>query len=253
MNFLAIETATDVCSVAVMADGSIVSSENLHKPRSHSERLVPMIAECLAEAALKPADLDVVALSAGPGSYTGLRIGASTAKGIVFATGAQLVGVSTLQAMAYPVLLDSGGPVIPILASRRGEYYLAAFTRHDSGEIITLETESIVSQDDIASHVNGLRIENGIIVLPDAADNSIQASHSRGVEDRYSSNWIEKIETETSFRVNGVRISAENTAFCASVRAENQLFDDASIFEPYYLRDFQARKPSRSIFDRLSF
>ena len=120
---LGIETAADVCAVALLDGGDVVVRSALHVPRAHGRRLAPLISEALAHAGRAPADLDLVAVSAGPGSYTGLRIGMATAKGLCLATGAGLAAVPTLRALAH----DADGPTVVALPSRRGEVYAALY------------------------------------------------------------------------------------------------------------------------------
>lgn len=125
---LGIETATDVCAVALLSDDDLLAEASVRLPRSHGRRLAPLVAEALAHAGRPAADLGLVAVSAGPGSYTGLRIGMSTAKGLCLAVGADLVAVPTLHALAEgAVPFVSEGPVVVALPSRRGEVYAAAF------------------------------------------------------------------------------------------------------------------------------
>lgn len=120
---LGIETAADVCAVALLDGADVLVRSSVHVPRAHGRRLAPLVAEALAHAGRASADLDLVAVSAGPGSYTGLRIGMSTAKGLCLATGASLAAVPTLRALAHAV----AGPVLVALPSRRGEVYAAVY------------------------------------------------------------------------------------------------------------------------------
>ena len=123
---LGIETATDVCAVGVTRGDAVLAAAAVHVPRSHATRLARLVDEMLAHARLTPADLDVVAVSAGPGSYTGLRIGASLARGLCLATGARLVGVPTMAALAAEAedRGRDGEALVVALPSRRGELYL---------------------------------------------------------------------------------------------------------------------------------
>ncbi|MDT0631865.1 tRNA (adenosine(37)-N6)-threonylcarbamoyltransferase complex dimerization subunit type 1 TsaB [Rubrivirga sp. S365] len=120
---LGIETAADVCAVALLDGDDLLVRSAVHVPRAHGRRLAPLVAEALAHAGRDAADLDLVAVSAGPGSYTGLRIGMSTAKGLCLSTGAGLAAVPTLRALADGV----GGAVVVALPSRRGEVYAALY------------------------------------------------------------------------------------------------------------------------------
>ena len=120
---LGIETAADVCAVALLDGDAVLVASSVWVPRAHGRRLAPLVAEALAHAGRAPADLDLVAVSAGPGSYTGLRIGMATAKGLCLATGAGLAAVPTLRALAD----GAGGAVVVALPSRRGEVYAAVY------------------------------------------------------------------------------------------------------------------------------
>ncbi len=103
MKLLALECSSgEGLSVAVLEDGNLVRDLGMSAPRQHVEKLAPLVAEILGNLAWKPADLGAVALSLGPGSFTGLRCSLAFAKGLCFATGARLLGVSTLEAWAWP-------------------------------------------------------------------------------------------------------------------------------------------------------
>ncbi|WP_412063090.1 tRNA (adenosine(37)-N6)-threonylcarbamoyltransferase complex dimerization subunit type 1 TsaB [Rubrivirga sp. IMCC45206] len=123
MFILAIETASDVCAIALLDDDAVAVQASIAVPRSHGRRLAPLIQEALAHAGRSAADLDLVGVSIGPGSYTGLRIGLGVAKGLAVASGAEIVGVPTLRALAD----GSHGPVAAVLPSRRGEVYAAVY------------------------------------------------------------------------------------------------------------------------------
>ena len=120
---LGLDTATDVCAIALLDGDAALFEATLAVPRSHGRRLAPLVAEAFAHVGRPPSDLELVAVSAGPGSYTGLRIGMSTAKGLALATGAALVAVPTLSALAASA--PGAGPVAVVLPSRRGEVYAA--------------------------------------------------------------------------------------------------------------------------------
>lgn len=122
---LGIDTATDVCAVALLDGDDLVFEARIHLPRSHGRRLAPLVREAFAHIGRAPADLGLVAVAAGPGSYTGLRIGTSTAKGLALATGAAVIGVPTLRALAASS--TATGAVCAVLPSRRGEVYAAVY------------------------------------------------------------------------------------------------------------------------------
>jgi tRNA threonylcarbamoyladenosine biosynthesis protein TsaB len=135
MTLLALETATDTCGVAVWQDGRVTAQGHLHRPRIHAERLTPLVEDVLGHAGGERAALDAVAVSMGPGSYTGLRIGVSTAKGWALATEADLVGVPTLEAYAARLqpVAARGDVLVALLDARRDEVYAGAYRRTADG------------------------------------------------------------------------------------------------------------------------
>lgn len=127
MNLLAIDTSSDACSVALDQDGSR-SAEHVVKPREHTRILLPMIRSLLDEARLQPADLDAIVLGNGPGSFIGMRIGASVAQGIAFAAGIQIAPVSSLAAIALEAAEESGAESVAIAQdARMNEVYFGQF------------------------------------------------------------------------------------------------------------------------------
>lgn len=136
MLVLGIETATDVCAVGLVDASGDVADLSLVRPRQHGARLADLVQSALHAAGVAPEALDAVAVSAGPGSYTGLRIGVSTAKGLCLATGASLVAVPSLRAMASGVRAQAGpATIVPVLPSRRGEVYVAAYRQEVAGMV----------------------------------------------------------------------------------------------------------------------
>lgn len=134
MRLLALDTATSVCAVALMEDGRAVVEYSPVLHRTHSQRLVPLLDQALAEAGWSRSHLDAIAVGAGPGSFTGVRIGMTTAKALAFALDRPLATVSTLEASALSPLLGEAGSgpaaddlVCPLLDARRGEVYTALY------------------------------------------------------------------------------------------------------------------------------
>ena len=123
---LMIETSTECCSVAVCDGARILASRFDGTPRRQSSMLVPYIVEILQEAGLKGSELDAVAVSEGPGSYTGLRVGVSTAKGYCFGAGKPLLGIDTLQILACQAE-GSFDRIVAMIDARRMEVYAATF------------------------------------------------------------------------------------------------------------------------------
>ncbi len=134
MIVLGIETATAVCAVALVDDDVVRAERRYEIPQAHSEKLMECVDDCLKSAGLILSSIDGIAISIGPGSFTGLRIGLSVAKGLAFAAGKPLVGVPTLEALALqPVRKDIGEAddvIVPMIDARRDEVYTAIFRRH---------------------------------------------------------------------------------------------------------------------------
>lgn len=122
---LSIETATSVCSVALHQDGEAVAHTQLFVDRSHSEYLVPIIEDLLKNSNHYPKDLSAVAISGGPGSYTGLRIGTAAAKGFCYGLSVPLISIGTLEAMAYGMrsFVDADTLLCPVIDARRTAIY----------------------------------------------------------------------------------------------------------------------------------
>jgi tRNA threonylcarbamoyladenosine biosynthesis protein TsaB len=130
MRIIAIDTALAACSAAVLDTGygGIVASESLPMIRGHAEELMPLLRRVMTEAAMTFADIDRIAVTTGPGSFTGLRVGISAARGIALATGTPIVGLSTLSAYAAPhMAADDRFPVVAAIDARHAHVYLQVF------------------------------------------------------------------------------------------------------------------------------
>jgi tRNA threonylcarbamoyladenosine biosynthesis protein TsaB len=130
MRILALETSTSACTVGVIADKVVLSELTLQVPRAHSTRLMPLIAQAVAESGLHKGEIDGIAVGVGPGSFTGLRIGLATAKGLAFALDKPCVGVSTLKAMAYATGAQIG-LVVSMLDAKRGDLFAGVYAAGD--------------------------------------------------------------------------------------------------------------------------
>lgn len=137
MTILGIDTSTARCAVAVVSDGKLLAAMTAGAPQAHAEKLLSIIDACLLAAPAAHGRPDAVAVASGPGSFTGLRIGFSTAKGICFARGSALVAVPTFDAWAYAVSKDdrvgAGGSMLAVLPAARDEAYAALFRRTGTG------------------------------------------------------------------------------------------------------------------------
>ena len=213
---LCIETATKSCSVALAKDGHLVAvKEEVSEQYSHSEQLTVFIEQLLQQEGLKVSDLDAIAVSSGPGSYTGLRIGVSTAKGLCYASDVPLIAVSTLGAMAqamkdkYPE-----AQLCPMLDARRMEVYCALYSKSQASPVVA----KIIDQDSFWRNCTRTPLFFG-----DGADK------------------CQDVLTHTNAHFElGVYPSAANMIPLAQDKFQNQDFEDIAYFEPFYLKDFVA-------------
>jgi tRNA threonylcarbamoyladenosine biosynthesis protein TsaB len=243
LNLVALETATAVCSVALWIDGDVVVEAALNRPRAHAENLVPLISDALRYGGIAARDLDAVAVSAGPGSFTGLRIGASTAKGLASAVDAELVAVPSLEALAYSAseavgAIGTSDIILAAFDARRDEVFAAAFRRQPSGCLDVHRETTAVSLVDLA---DWLGMVAGTVFL--AGDGSAKVQ----------SEWGTGMPEVRSLSDAVVRPSAASVARLGAERLARGETVDVAEFEPFYLKEFVAKLPSASAFARLPF
>lgn len=231
---LLIETATDVCSVAVSEGNEILSSGHITEARSQASQLAPLIQDTVSRAGMQISGLAAVAVSSGPGSYTGLRVGVSTAKGICFGAGIPLIGIETLTAIACGTLKTGaaqedpdGTVIIPMIDARRMEVYTALY---DSSAQRISETEAIVLTPDTFSGTLGKY--RRVIFTGDGA-----AKYENMLPEQYKDRCI--------FLPS--RPEAADMAAAAFLALKEKKFEDTAYFEPFYLKEFIAADPSRKI------
>ncbi|MEX0747884.1 MAG: tRNA (adenosine(37)-N6)-threonylcarbamoyltransferase complex dimerization subunit type 1 TsaB [Rhodothermales bacterium] len=237
MILLGIETATSICGVALLRDDLIVAESILDRPRAHSEFLVPMIGDLLRHADLAPADLTAIAVSSGPGSYTGLRIGVSTAKGLAAAVDASIVAVPSLEGVAEVVrpFAESGDLIVPAFHARRHEIFAASFRVHARDGLESVQAPQAIG------------LEAAVAWLDDHTAESIWL-----VGDGWK--FMAESAIRPSIRVLAeVRPRPDAIARLGSGRLKRNLTENLSTFEPHYLKEFVAKKPSASAFEKLPF
>ncbi|MCR5727496.1 MAG: tRNA (adenosine(37)-N6)-threonylcarbamoyltransferase complex dimerization subunit type 1 TsaB [Lachnospiraceae bacterium] len=127
MNILAIDSSGLTASVAIQTDGKLAAEYTINNKKTHSQTLLPMIDEIMKQEGMSPKDIDCIAISAGPGSFTGLRIGSATAKGLGLALEKPIAEISTLKALAYNLYGNVGCIICPIMDARRQEVYTGAY------------------------------------------------------------------------------------------------------------------------------
>lgn len=143
MKILAIDAATNVAGVALMSEDKLICEDILDYELKHSQKLLPMIESVMKNSHLKYKDLDYLAVTIGPGSFTGLRIALATVKGIAQVTKHKIIPVSTLESLAYN-LFYTNGIICPLLDARRDQVYTALF-RNENNEIIRLTEDRAIS------------------------------------------------------------------------------------------------------------
>ena len=143
MKILAVDSSALVASAALCEDERLLAEYTLNNKNTHSETLLPMIESLLSFFSLEVGDVDIFAVSSGPGSFTGVRIGAATVKGLAFASGKPCVGVSTLEALAYNLRFYKG-LICPVMNARRSQVYTALF-RSDGKNVTRLMPDSAMA------------------------------------------------------------------------------------------------------------
>lgn len=222
-----IETATDVCSVALSENGAILTSEECYDGPNHNVVLAPYVDEMVSFVDSHAIPIDAVAVSCGPGSYTGLRIGVSTAKGLCYGRGLKLISVPTLQLLCVPLLLHredipEEALLCPMLDARRMEVYSALYTR-------SLSTVKDVSAEiiDDQSYRDYLK-KQPVVFFGNGAEKC-----------------KEVIKHPNALFIDGVKPLAKNMLPLAERAFMQSQWQDVAYFEPFYLKEFvttQARK-----------
>jgi len=214
---LCLETATTNCSVGIAINGKIVSlKEDNSKSYSHAEKLHLFINEALEEAGITIADLDAIAISKGPGSYTGLRIGVSAAKGLCFSLDIPLISVPTLDLLAYK-LKGKTGIFISMLDARRMEVYSSVY---DSKINQIRETKAeVLDEQSFIEYLEQSQVHfigNGVAKFEDICTHTNAVFHKQKFP------------------------SAQEMAEIAELKYQKSDIEDVAYFEPYYLKDFIA-------------
>ena len=216
---LHLETAHDFCSVALTDNKSVIAIKESEVLRSHASDLAVFIDDILKLSGVKIDDLDAVAVSKGPGSYTGLRIGVATAKGICYGINKPLIAINTLQAMAceyqqlFPVA--SNELLMPMIDARRMEVYTALF---DQDLAFVQEVKAEVLTESSVIHLEG----KNIVLFGDGAKKTAAFVSNR--------NDVRIVEN--------YKLSVKGMIPLALWAFENLNFEDIAYFEPYYLKEF---------------
>lgn len=217
---LSLETATTNCSIALSKDGKIVSTRSINSGFSHSEKINIFIEQVIQEAGVVLKYLDAVAVSIGPGSYTGLRIGLSTAKGLCFGLDIPLIAVSTLEAMAVGIKALPNELIVPMIDARRMEAYCAVYDKHNK---IISQPEPIVIDEKFYER---FRKDSHLVLAGDGADKCIPL-----------------FENDSAIRIIPHYFpTAENISIIAHLKFSKKDFANVSLIEPMYLKEYVSGK-----------
>jgi tRNA threonylcarbamoyladenosine biosynthesis protein TsaB len=221
---LIIESSTEVCSVSLLKDGKLWDICESAEGQNHARLVTVFAEELLKRNNVTPGDLKAVAISKGPGSYTGLRIGASTAKGICYAARIPLIAVGTLEAMAKHVALNraeyqipTDKPLLfcPMIDARRMEVY--SMLLNDSGQIITPIGAEIIDEAFLQKEMK----TNTVVFFGNGASKSESL-----------------IKSPNAVFLNKINASARYMTELVWEAYNNKQFEDVAYFEPFYLKDF---------------
>ncbi len=220
---LNIETATTNCSVSIAKEGILLSSKEYNSAEySHAEQLHVFIEDAIKVAALSLGQINAIAVSKGPGSYTGLRIGVSAAKGLCFALDIPLIAIATLKSMAYQAKNEAVDFIIPVLDARRMEVYSCVFDKN-LNEIKETKAEIIDEHS-----FEAFTAKAKVILIGSGAEKCKEFL-------QYHPNVVFKTDAFPS---------AKDMALLSYKKFKANEFESVAYFEPYYLKDFILQKKS---------
>lgn len=228
MKILGVDSSGLTASVSVYEDGKIIAVNSVNNNKTHSQTLLPMIDYVMKQAELEPEELDAIATACGPGSFTGLRIGAATVKGLSLALDIPVIPVSTLEGLAYNAV-GMGGIVCPVMDARRGQVYTAAYRfKGDSYEEII--SKRAVPVGELADELDALRGDKRIIFLGDGVN-----VHEEFIREHFGKNAYivlphHRLQDASSVAVLGAMLFKDGK------------YVSGDAFEPEYLRLSQAER-----------
>ena len=222
---LSIETSTSICSVAIHEQGELLALAEIKEPGAHAEKLLLLVDELFEKSGLSFGDLDAVAVSQGPGSYTGLRIGVSTAKGIAYALEIPLIGINTLQAMAASQSVAPGDYVVAVLDARRKEVYTQTFG--DSLQELS-PIEAVVLEEGVFGSI----LEKGRVYFVGDGVEKVK-EEVKSANALFIADWA-------------ISLSAKNMGVLAFEKHARQEWEDLAYFVPNYLKEFKALQSTKN-------
>jgi tRNA threonylcarbamoyladenosine biosynthesis protein TsaB len=229
---ICLETSTNLCSVALFNSAGVISLRESNESKSHASMLTVFIDEIFKETGIMAKDLEAIAVSKGPGSYTGLRIGVSVAKGIAYAASIPLIGIETTLSMFWGIsgnLNESHGADMntlfcPMLDARRMEIYYAIY--NSSGNTVKDISAEIITQDSFSNIPESQKI----IFFGDG-----------------SAKCKEVIKRTNTYFAEDFRISASHMFKPVFKAIKDHHYENVAYFEPFYLKDFITTKPGKNI------
>ena len=253
-NIILIETSTELCSTAMASEGKIISYRESDRPRTHASLTAVFIDEMLRETGLKVQDCSAVCVSMGPGSYTGLRVGVSTAKGLCFGAGIPLLAVGTLDTLVWQGITgeyfrnSQGDPdfryIIPMIDARRMEVYTAVFS--PDGKQVTDTEAKIVDGSSFAEQLAA----GHVLFIGDAADKcrtvQLAAGHVLFIGD--AADKCRTVITNPNAHFIQCCPKASSMLVPAMAEYKEKRFRDVAYFEPFYLKNFVATASRRKLF-----
>ena len=219
---LSLETSAKVCSVAIHGDAKLIATSEIHIEQSHASKLAVLIDEGKNKAGIELDQLSAVAVSSGPGSYTGLRIGTSTAKGLCYALNIPLISVGSLELLAFQMKENNhqGAFLCPMIDARRMEVYCLVA---DSALRIIHPTEAkVIDETSFIEYLD----KNKVLFFGDGSDKC-----------------KEKITHENARFESGVYPKASQLGFMAYSKLKQNETEDLVNFEPHYLKEFMIKQP----------
>ena len=226
-NIILIETSTALCSAALAENGVLTSYKESSAPKAHASLTAVFIQEMLEERGLTLADCDAVCVSKGPGSYTGLRVGVSTAKGLCFGSGKPLIAVGTLDTLVAQAAAEASTEdvrfIIPMIDARRMEVYAAVF---ENGKQITETAPAIIDENSFAEYLE----QGPCLFIGDGAGKC--ADVIKHPNARFCQCWP-KASAMLAPAINAYK---------------EKRFEDVAYFEPFYLKEFVATVSKKKLF-----
>lgn len=219
---LCIETSTAVLSVALARDGAVVCERVCTEPRSQAALTAPLVKEVLSDAGITAGACDAVCVSAGPGSYTGLRVGVSTAKGLAFGAGIPLLSMGTLDILVEGVE-ETPAFIVPMIDARRMEVYTAVYSA--GGDRLTEVEARVIGPDAFAEY-----LEQGEVLF--VGDGALKC---------------QEVITHPNARFREAFPLARHMARRAQENFDAGKFQDVAYFEPFYLKDFIATVSKKNL------